>query len=127
MVDFGVIGGGGSCPYDHRFGPLYSLLHFVILLFCHLVLPSCLTNAPIHFDLYRGAVYLRCSTVLCTPMYRGSYNKALAWVDVILEFVVERLYFLVPDLPAILGDLAPNLQVRLSERFKRLHGVCVTL
>lgn len=41
-----------------------------------------------------------------------SYNKALAWIDVMLEFIVERLYFLVPSLPEILGDLSPNLQVR---------------
>lgn len=40
-----------------------------------------------------------------------SYNKALAWVDLFLEFIVERLYFLVPTLPEIIGDLAPNLQV----------------
>lgn len=45
-----------------------------------------------------------------------SYNKALAWVDVFLEFIVERLYFLVPGLPEIMGDLAPNFQVGQLER-----------
>lgn len=43
-----------------------------------------------------------------------SYNKMLAWSDVVLELVVERLYFLVPDLLDILGNLAPNLKVRTS-------------
>lgn len=36
----------------------------------------------------------------------------LAWVDVVMEFIVERLYFLVPTLPDVLGGLAPTLQVR---------------
>lgn len=45
-----------------------------------------------------------------------SYNKMLAWVDVVMEFIVERLYFLVPALPEILGGLAPNLQVSDSEK-----------
>lgn len=38
----------------------------------------------------------------------------LAWIDVVLEFVVERLFFLVPELPDTLGSLAPNLKVSSS-------------
>eukprot|EP00752_Nemacystus_decipiens_P005386 g4883.t1 len=47
---------------------------------------------------------------------KDSYNKMLAWADVVMEFIVERLYFLVPALPDVLGGLAPNLQ-------RYLHGV----
>lgn len=50
----------------------------------------------------------------------GSYNKALAWAGAILEYMVERLYFLVPTLPDTLGELTPNLQV--GEDQKRLLG-----
>ena len=50
-------------------------------------------------------------------MHGVSYNKMLAWVDVVMEFIVERLYFLVPVLPEILGGLAPNLQV--SDSFRK--------
>lgn len=52
----------------------------------------------------------------------NSYNKALAWVDVILEFIIERLYFLVPTLPEVLGDLAPSFQV--CQVGERVRGEC---
>ena len=44
-----------------------------------------------------------------------------------LEFMVERLFFLVPALPETLGDLTPNLQVtwiwRQEYRRKHTHTV----
>ena len=39
-----------------------------------------------------------------------------------MELMVERLYSFVPDLPEILGDLAPNLQVWWGvARWRRLR------
>lgn len=52
----------------------------------------------------------------------GSYNKMLAWVDVVMEFIVERLYFLLPTLPDVLGGLAPNLQVSDESSALAVHG-----
>ena len=48
-----------------------------------------------------------------TPYF--SYNKTLAFADVMLEYVVERLYFLVPDVTEMVGALAPQLQVCLKD------------
>lgn len=48
-----------------------------------------------------------------------SYNKVVAWADVMLELMVGRLFFFVPSLPETLGDLTPNLQVRLLQLVRR--------
>lgn len=53
------------------------------------------------------------STFPRTPyFFFFSYNKVLAWADVLLELMVEKLFFFIPSLPETLGDLTPNLQVR---------------
>lgn len=69
-----------------------------------------LFNSAILSLLIKRAKYLH----ILPDVAFGSYNKVLAWVDIMLEFVVERLFFLVPSLPKILGDLTPNLQVGCS-------------
>lgn len=46
----------------------------------------------------------------------------MAFMEVMLEYIVERLYFLVPAITDILGDLTPNLQVGGSN----LWSVCGT-
>jgi len=55
---------------------------------------------------------------------RCSYNKVLAWIDVVLEFVVERLFFLVPDLPDTLGSMAPNLKVSKGRPTRLVQLLC---
>jgi len=48
----------------------------------------------------------------------------LAWIDVVLEFVVERLFFLVPELPDTLGSMAPNLKVSKGRPTRLVQLLC---
>lgn len=85
--------------YDRR--RQNGLPPFWFVYFLREISRTCLTFSIAH----------KISAYLPPRILDGSYNKGLAWMDSILEYIVERLYFLLPTLLDVLGDLTPNLQV----------------